>query len=193
MNTIRQNLLQESVRSLLAKQAIKRVHNPSSLGFYNRLFLVPKPNNRWWPILDLSALNRFRLVKTFKMETSESIRLSLQQGKWVTSLNFSDAYFHIPINQGSKKYLRFHLEDQTLQFRALPFSLSSTPMEFTTVIKEVKLMSQAKGIRLHQYLDDWLIRSQTRESCSYQTQTLLTLCQELGWVMNLHKSELDPK
>ena len=81
----------------------------------------------------------------------------------------------------------------TLQFRALPFGLSTAPMEFTIVVKEVKLMAQAKGILLHQYLHDWLIRSQTKEFCSYQTQALLTLCQELGWVVNLHKSELDPK
>ena len=93
--SVRQNLLQESVRSLLAKQAIERVHNPSCLGFYNRLLLVLKPNNRWRSILDLSDLNRFLHVKTFKMETQESIRLSLQQGEWVTLLDFSDAYFHI--------------------------------------------------------------------------------------------------
>ena len=30
------------------------------------------------------------------METPETIRISLQQGEWVTSLDFSDAYFHIP-------------------------------------------------------------------------------------------------
>ena len=190
---VRQNLLQESVWSVLAKQAIERVHKSSSLGFYNRLFLVPKPNNRWRPILDLSVLNRFLHVKTFKMETPESIRLSLQQGEWVTSLDFSDAYFHIPVNQVSRKYLCFHREDQTLQFRALPFVLSTAAMEFTIVVKEVKLMAQAEGIRLHQYLDDVLIQSQAKESCSYQTQALLTLCQELGWVVNLHKSELDPK
>ena len=34
-----------------------QVRDPSSLGFYNCLFLVPKPNNKWYPILDLSALN----------------------------------------------------------------------------------------------------------------------------------------
>ena len=133
------------------------------------------------------------MYKNFKMETPESIKLSLQQGEWVTSLDFSDAYFHIPINQVSRKYLRLHLEGQILQFQALPFGLSTAPTEFTIVVKDVKLMAQAKGIRLHQYLDDWLIRSQTKESCSYQTQALLTLCQELGWVVNLHKSELDPK
>ena len=32
-------------------------------------FLVPKPNNRWRPILDLSTLNTFLNTGTFKMET----------------------------------------------------------------------------------------------------------------------------
>ena len=37
------------------------------------------------------------------METPETIRISLQQREWVTSLDFSDAYFHIPIHTGSRK------------------------------------------------------------------------------------------
>ena len=53
-------------------------------------------------------------------------------------------------------------------------------------------MAQSQGIRIHQYLDDWLIRAPTRESCHHGTQSLLTLCQYLGWVINLQKSELDP-
>ena len=40
-------------------EALYQVTNQNSLGFYNRLFLVPKPNNRWRPILDLSTLNTF--------------------------------------------------------------------------------------------------------------------------------------
>ena len=40
--SVRQNLLQESVQTFLAKQAIEIVHNPSSLGFYNRLFFGSK-------------------------------------------------------------------------------------------------------------------------------------------------------
>ena len=53
-------------------EAVEKVRVQSSLGFYNRLFIVPKPNKKWRPILDLSALNRFLKVKTFKMETPES-------------------------------------------------------------------------------------------------------------------------
>ena len=127
------------------------------------------------------------------METPETIRTSLQQGEWVTSLDFSDAYFHIPIHVNSRKYLRFHFQNQSYQFRALPFGLSTAPMEFTCVVKEVKLMAQSRGIRIHQYLDDWLIRAPTRESCHQGTQSLLALCQELGWMVNMQKSELEPQ
>ena len=68
-----------------------------------------------------------------------------------------DAYFHIPIQQRSRKYLRFFLNGQTFQFTALPFGLATAPLEFTRVVKEVKLMAQARGIWIHQYLDDWLL------------------------------------
>ena len=41
------------MHQMLDKNAVELVQNPQSLGFYNWLFLVPKPNNRWHPILDL--------------------------------------------------------------------------------------------------------------------------------------------
>ena len=131
--------------------------------------------------------------KNIQNGNPETIRISLQQGEWVTSLDFSDAYFHIPVHIKSRKYLRSHFQNQSYQFRALPFGLSTAPMEFTCVVKEVKLMAQSRGIRIHQYLDDWLIRAPTKESCHQGTQSLLALCQELGWVVNLQKSELEPK
>ena len=54
-------------------------------------------------------------------------------------------------------------------------------------------MAQSRGIRIHQYLDDWLIRAPTKESYHQGTQSLLSLCQELGCVVNLQRSELEPK
>ena len=117
-NPRRNKFLKEALQSLITKQAVEKVVVRASLAFYNRLFIVPKPNNKWRPILDLSKLNLFLHSETFKMETPETIRLSLQKGEWVTSLDFSDAYFHIPINPRSRKYLRFHLHGQTFQFRA---------------------------------------------------------------------------
>ena len=117
----------------------------------------------------------------------------LQKGEWVTSLDFSDTYFHVPISQRSRKYLRFHLNGRTYQFTALPFGLFTAPLEFTKVVKEVKLMAQSRGIRIQQYLDDWLVRAPCRETCKRHTQTLLDLCRRLGWIVNMAKSELCPQ
>ena len=97
-NPGRQSNRLEALYQLVNKNAVEPVENQNSLGFYNRLFLVPKPNNRWRPILDLSTLNTFLNTESFKMETPETIRTSLQAGKWATSIDFKDAYFHIPIH-----------------------------------------------------------------------------------------------
>ena len=56
----------------------------------------------------------------------------------------------------------------------------------------MKLIAQVRGIRIHQYLDDWLLRAPSPETCLQHTQTLLALCHELGWVVNMKKSELTP-
>ena len=57
------------IQSLLSKNTIVRVENTQSLGFYSPLFLVPKPHEKWRPVIDLSKLNTFLLVEKFKMET----------------------------------------------------------------------------------------------------------------------------
>ena len=193
VNPHRNSYLLEALHQLTKKNAIELVTNHHSLGFYNRLFLVPKPNNKWRPILDLSNLNKFLKIEKFKMETPETIRTSLQTGEWVTSIDFRDAYFHIPIHPHSRKYLRFHVEGKTFQFKALPFGLSTAPLEFTVVAKEVKLMALRKSIRIHQYLDDWLVRATSHQTCLQHTQMLVSLCQDMGWVVNFEKSELEPK
>ena len=76
-------------------------------GFYSHLFLVPKPHQRWRPVTDLSRFNTFLHIEKFKMETPESIRTSLIPGEWVSLIDLSDTYLHIPIHPNSRKYLRF--------------------------------------------------------------------------------------
>ena len=61
--------------------------------------------------------------------------------------------------------------------------MSIAPIEFMDVSKGVKLMTMPKGIRVQQYLDDWLDRV-----CLQHTQALVRMCQELGWLVNLEKS-----
>ena len=126
------------------------------------------------------------------METPESIRSSLIPGEWVSSIDLSDAFLHIPIHPNSRKYLRFCHKSQVFQFTSLPFGLATAPQVFTMIIKEVKLMALTRGIRLHQYLDISLIRVQSQEEAQVNTQTVVDLTLSLGWIINQEKSELKP-
>ena len=53
-------------------------------------------------------------------------------------------------------------------------------------------MALSRGLRIHQYLDDWLIRSQSQEEAQVNTQGVVDLTQSLGWIINQEKSELKP-
>ena len=189
---VKQKALLEAVQQMVQKRAVVPVQNKNSLGFYSRLFLVPKPENKWRPVIDLSVVNTYLHVPTFKMETAEVIRASLQVGEWVASIDLTDAYFHVPIHPKFQKYLRFHVEGQAYQFRALPFGIATAPLEFTRVVKEVKFIALSQGVRIHQYLDDWLVRAKDQVSCARDVQKLITLVGKLGWIVNLKKSELNP-
>ena len=54
-NPAKSRALSKPLVALVEKLVVEKVVVRTSLSFYNRLFLVPKPGNKWRPILDLSA------------------------------------------------------------------------------------------------------------------------------------------
>ena len=58
--------LLQAVKKLLDSQAIEEVMDTSSPGYYSRLFLVPKPDGSFRPIIDLKKLNLFVDIPSFK-------------------------------------------------------------------------------------------------------------------------------
>ena len=146
----------------MQKQAIEKAINQASLAFFNhRLFLVLKPNNKLRAILDLTSLNKFLKSEKFKMETSESIKTSLQTGEWLTSIDFKDAYFHIPDKPRVQEVPTFSRQRSHLPIQSCLFC----PQLSTIVVKKVEMTAQNKGIRIHQYLHDWLVRATPQQTC----------------------------
>ena len=115
--------LEEEVKELLLKGAVEKI-NPEDPGFYSQIFLVPKKNGKLRLIIDLSKLNSFLNIQSFKMETANKVRQSILPNDWAFSLVLTDAYLHVPIHWRSRKYLRFCIKGQTFQFKALPLRSS---------------------------------------------------------------------
>ena len=186
-------VLRREVKDLLTKQAIEEVVNPeNSPGFYSRLFVVPKKDGKWRPIIDLSPLNRLVRCDHFKMETTASVLSAVIKGQWMTSIDLKDAYFQIPMHPSSRKFLRFVFEGKIFQFRALCFGLCTAPLVFTTAMRPVMAILHLRGVRAHYYLDDWLILGNSKSDTENNTKVVMSLTSVLGLRVNLTKSELTP-
>ncbi|XP_064120156.1 uncharacterized protein LOC135224760 [Macrobrachium nipponense] len=184
--------LKEQIELMLLKKAIEPVSPQENPGFYNRLFLVPKSSGGWRPVLDISALNAFVVKTKFTMETTQSVLSALRPGDWMVSLDLQDAYFHVPIHPSSRKYLRFLFKGRVFQFRALCLGLSTAPQIFTAIMANVARWQHEGGIRISLYLDDWLLRASSKKQCLEDMEITLNLVQEIGLVVNLEKSHLEP-
>ena len=178
-------------QALIAKGAVEIAPLPSP-GFYSCLFVVWKTSGSWRLVIDLSTLNRFMDVSHFRMETIQSVLLSVRQGDWMASIDLKEAYLQVPIHPESRPFLRFVAHGRTYQFTALCFGLSTAPQVFSRVMAPVSAILHSWGIRMRRYLDDWLVQSSSRESLLQDLQVVLDLCRELGIVINPEKSNVEP-
>ncbi len=110
-------LLQQAATEMVQKGVVEVIRDHTSPGLYHRLFMRPKPDGTWRPIIDLSPLNETVENSSFKMETPASIRAALQPGEHVIQLDLKDAYFHIPIRKAYRKYMRFSVGSTVYQYK----------------------------------------------------------------------------
>ena len=185
-NSIRGKALEGEVQSLLAKGAIELAPLPSP-GFYSQLFVVMKASGAWRLVIDLWILQT-----SFKMETLQSVLLSVRLGDWMVSLDLKDAYLQVPMHPDSRKFLRFMVGEKVYQFKVLCFGLSTAPQVFTRVMAPVSAILHRMRVWLRRYLDDWLIQASSREQVLLALRTVLQLCRRLGIVINWGKSQMIP-
>ncbi len=192
-STSKASVLQLELSSLLQKGAIEEIpQSDIEQRFFSRYFLVPKRDGGLRPILDLRRLN-FSLYKgKFKMLTMKTIMSQIKGGDWFVTINLKDAYFHIQVIQRHRRFLRFAFGGKAYQYKVLPFGLALAPRTFTKCMDAALAPLRLQGIRVLNYLDDWLILAHSRELVSRHRDIVLHHIHSLGLRMNAKKSVLLP-
>ena len=188
----KEKIVEKTHREFLEKGVVEPVPHGDLGGHYSLLFPVPKKGGKWRGVLDLRQLNDQLAKEHFKMEGLHTVRETLRQGDWMTSLDLQDAYNHIPMAEEARKYLRYSIAGERYQFKAMPFGLTSAPRIFTKIMRPVVRALREKGIRCVIYLDDLLIIAETREKANEHTREARRFLESLGWTINYLKSELTP-
>ncbi len=154
--------------------------------------LQPKRDGGLRPILDLRHFN-FSLYKgKFKMLTMKTIMSQIQEGDWFVTIDLKDEYFYIQVVQRHRRFLRFAFGGKAYQYKVLPFGLALALRTFTKCMDAALAPLRLQGIRVLNYLDDWLILAHSRELVSCHRDIVLCHIHSLGLRMNAMKSVLLP-
>lgn len=182
------NLLLEE---FLEKGAIEKSSYPPL--FLSKVKVVPKSNGKLRLILDLSRLNKYIKKISYKLPKLKDIRQALSEGAWMAKVDLEDAYLHIPINSHFQRYLSFQWRKEIYHFTAMPFGLSVAPAVFTGMMNVALKKVREMNVNTIAYLDDWLLWGQTKNDCLVALKKVLSTLRNLGFLVNLEKSELIPQ
>ena len=144
-------MLARRSKNLLSKGAIVPTHNEPEQ-FISTLFIVPKANGKFRPVINLKYLNEFVSYEHFKQETFSTVLDIVQKEDLFTSLDLSDAYFAIPVADQFQCYLKFVWLGQMYKFVCVPFGYSMAPRLFTKILKPIFAWFRHQGYRCSYYM-----------------------------------------
>ncbi|KAK7877982.1 hypothetical protein WMY93_031362 [Mugilogobius chulae] len=185
--------LRVEVSSLLHRGAVAAVSaEDAHRGLYSPYFLVPKKSGGARPILDLRLLNEHIVTRSFCMLTTKQLLECVRPGDWMTSIDLTDAYFHVPVVPEHRKFLRFAIGEEQYEYCRLPFGYTLAQRTFSKCAEAALEPLRRQGIRILKYIDDWLILAASRQDAEAHTGSVLRHISRLGFVVNREKSSLQP-
>jgi hypothetical protein len=113
------------------------------------------------------------MLLPFQDGNHQAVAAAILPGDWAVSLDLQDAYLHIPVHPDYQHYLRFYFEGRVYQFKAMPFGLASAPLIFQSIVKVFVALLHMLGLKLHFYLDDWLLHNASKDILKTQMKLLI--------------------
>ena len=83
-------IVDQEVKKLLSKGAIIPCNDETDQ-FISTIFIVPKPNGKFRPIINLKYLNNFVTYEHFKQETFSVVKDLVQRNDYFTSVDLRDS------------------------------------------------------------------------------------------------------
>ncbi len=156
--SVKAPVLRAEIAVLLAKYAIEPVPLADMRsGFYSPYFIVPKKSGGLRPILDLRVLNRVLHKLLSKMLMQERIFECICPQDWFVAIDLKRQA--IPA---------IHVRGSDICPSGCPCRLASSPK------------SRERGVRILNYLDDWLILAQSRDQLCAHRDLVLRHLSQLG-------------
>jgi hypothetical protein len=127
------------------------------------------------------------------METLDTALKMVTKNAFMASLDFTDAYYTLPIHDSHQKLLKFRFQGKLFHFLVVPMGLSSACRYFTKVLKvPLSVLRETFGVAITGYIDNTFLVDPSHTRCGQNIATAADLFQNLGFMINFKKSVLQP-
>ena len=177
-------VLKGQIDKLLVEGIIETAYH-SSRAFVSHMFLRPKSDGTYRPILNLSELNECTYYKHFKMDHLVSVMGIIPLGSYMSSIDITQAYHSLGVKERDRDLLQLQHRGKRFRFTCLPNGYSPGPRIFTRVMKALMAYLRVEfGVNLVFYIDDTLIYANSPEDVRQAVQNTLDVLQGAGFMIN---------
>lgn len=175
--------VRKEIDTMLKLDIIEKSNSP----WNSPILLVPKANGELRMCLDSRKLNSITKVDTYPMPRVQEILDSLNNAKYMTSLDLKSAFFQIMLAEESREKTCFSIGGiGAFHFKRMPFGLVNSTARMMRLMDRIFGAEYANNI--FYYVDDIILISETFEEHLSLLREACRKLRQAGLTINLEKS-----
>jgi ribonuclease HI len=181
----------QSVKEMIANKAVELVQERPTV--VSPLGVVPKPGSgKLRLIWDGRFVNQFVRIPDLSYESLGTLHSILDAHDWMFTLDLKNGYHHLDIHPDFWTYLGFEWQGAFYVYTQLPFGLAPACWAFSRLTRDVLGAFKRVGIANSGYIDDSVYANKDKDLLVKQQHRVLDTWQNLGFIVNMEKSQLKP-
>ncbi|GIX76875.1 retrovirus-related Pol polyprotein from transposon 297 [Caerostris darwini] len=160
----------------------------SSSEYASPIVLVKKKDNTTRLCVDYRKVNRKLVKDRFPLPLIDDVLDKLQDAKVYTTLHLKNGFFHVAVDEESRKFTSFVVPDGQYEFNKVPFGLSTSPSVFQRYVYSIFKHLMNKGIVIT-YMDDLIIPSEDEVEGLEKLKVVLEVASKYGLEIKLKKCQ----
>ncbi|GIY15933.1 hypothetical protein CDAR_510641 [Caerostris darwini] len=149
---------------------------------------VKKKDNTTRLCVDYRKVNRKLVKDRFPLPLIDDVLDKLQDAKVYTTLDLKNGFFHVAVDEESRKFTSFVVPDGQYEFNKVPFGLSTSPSVFQRYVYSIFRHLMNKGIVIT-YMDDLIIPSEDEVEGLEKLKVVLEVASKYGLEIKFKKCQ----
>lgn len=173
----------ETVNAQIDEWIAEGIVRPSTSDYASPVVLVRKKDGSVRLCVDYRLLNRKIIRDRYPLPLIEDQLDRLQGAKLFSTIDLKNGFFHVKMDESSRKYTAFIVPDGHYEFLRVPFGLCNSPAVFQKFVNSVFRDLMRESVLLA-YMDDLIIPSNDVEDGVRRLRRVLETASEAGLVIN---------